>query len=173
MIEEIIKNKEYFYDSSTKMKLTSVTVKVGKCVSYTMRNHFSNEFILNACHRIGDTSTIIITTLQKVEDRRFDEIVKASTKYNCSFLGYLKKKNMLGLEYSIVNQLEEELANITYTMSFSRKPIYFELKLIAPTFDDIEDKNGAYIEASSSIVLKTKNPVYNTELNSFLHNFGT
>lgn len=134
---------------------------------FELYNEQTDEFLLSCVAREGG-SEFVFTTLRDLDQRDINQLVVSP--YSSTFLGALQRRGLGGLTWTLYgDDMRKCLCTVRFYPSITASPVQFQLH-IASTEESGDGRGGG--ENSFDINVRTKMPSWNTELQTFVHNFG-
>jgi len=188
LMASISEEKGRFTEPQPEIQLCKVIKKQGPdMLVYELCRGQSDVPLLSACVYTFDSSEeVIFTTIVDAAKRTFREMKGQNNVLNSVFLGKMRREGFFGINFSVFDHKNHRLATINFNATpFKSSPVSFTLV----TYDSpvIEELNGSHYGLRGGgervyagpicqhylkTVFRTKPPVWNTELKTWLHNLG-
>ena len=137
---------------------------------FELYNEQTDEFLLS-CVALEGGSEFIFTTLRGLHQRDISKMV--ISQYSASFLGALRGQGFGGLTWVLLgDDMHTRLCTVRFHPSITASPVQFLLD-VASTEARRGGRGGGERDGDLfDINVRTKMPSWNTELQTFVHNFG-
>lgn len=139
---------------------------------FELYNEQTDEYLLSCVAQEGG-SEFIFTTLRDLDQRDISQLV--ISQYSASFLGALKGRGLGGLTWVLFgDDMRTRLCVVQFQPSITASPVQFQLHITSAARTRREGSGGEGSRGCNScdINIRTKMPSWNTELQTFVHNFG-
>ena len=179
--EEIFDQKK-MYLSSTLDDTIEICYVLKKncdsCISYEMFDWNTGQYILSST-TFDYGRSFVISNIENCHERKCSI---EPNEMNINYLGKVIRNDFLGLSYSIYNHAESKLCTVDFKASISSCPLSFRIRLHSQLSmnEGLKSRGfNSYFQVpmkdnndGDDEILSTRPPVFNTEVNTFLTNFG-
>ena len=173
--------QKYFYFSTESDGILAICYVMkklnGAITSYEMYDWNTGKYIISST-TFDNGNSFLISNLEDAQLR--NSVVE--NEMNINYLGKVIPNNLLGLSYSCYDHANSKLCSVDFNASLSSCPLNFKVRIHShsqlPINESFKSRNlNDYFRISSKDVddeeiLSTRPPVFNSEVNTFLSNFG-
>ena len=178
---EILTQKHYYLSSeSDDLEICYVLRKEGisaTIVSYEMYDWNSGKYIISSSTFDNGNSFLI----SNIEDcHRRSSVVE--NEMNINYLGKVIANNLLRLSFTCYDHANSKICTVDFNASLSSCPLNFKVRIhsdsqlpMVESFKYLNVKDYFRIsskDVNDEEILTTRPPIFNTEVNTFLTNFG-